>query len=137
MNYGLESSHSYLSFFFFFFPLFLIFFRPVRNPPHWQLTCHTFHFILILWKNRRFTACLGALPEPLESILVEQNWFCASFTLFGLKGWKSIIVSRIDSVRSENFLLSIIITFRGTTKHKSLYLKINSNQINFNKINSI
>ena len=57
--------------------------------------------------------------------------------MFGLSRPKSIFISRIDYGRSENILLSIRITFKKTTKHKSLYLKINFNQINSNKINSI
>ena len=54
--------------------------------------------------------------------------------MFGFKKSKSILVSRIDSERSEYFLRSVRITFRGTTKHKSLYLKINSNKINSIKV---
>ena len=48
--------------------------------------------------------------------------------MFGYPLLESILISRINSERSENFLLSIRITFKGTTKHKLLYLKINSNQ---------
>ena len=50
---------------------------------------------------------------------------------------KSIQASRIDFGRSENFLLSVRIIFKGITKYKSLYLKINSNKINLFRINSI
>ena len=39
---------------------------------------------------------------------------------------ESILASRIDSEKSEIFLLSIGITFREINKHKSLYFKINS-----------
>ena len=57
--------------------------------------------------------------------------------MFDLIKLKSILISRINFGRSEIFLFYIRITFRRTTKYKSLYLKINSNQINSNKINSI
>ena len=77
-----------------------------------------------------YIACLEKLSAPLESILNRQNWFWSNFGLFGYICLESILVFRIDSRRSENFLLSIRITFRGTTEHKSLYLKINSIQIN-------
>ena len=50
---------------------------------------------------------------------------------------KSIQASRIDFGRSENFLLSVRIIFKGITKYKSFYLKINSNKINLFRINSI
>ena len=53
--------------------------------------------------------------------------------MFGFILPESILASRIDSRRSENFLLFVRITFRGTAKHKSLYLKINYNQINSTK----
>ena len=39
---------------------------------------------------------------------------------------KSILASRIDFEISEKILLYVRITFKGTTKYKSLYLKINS-----------
>ena len=42
-----------------------------------------------------------------------------------------ILISRINFGRSKNFLLFIRITFREIIKYKLLYLKINSNQINF------
>ena len=66
-----------------------------------------------------------------------QNRLCRVFVLFDYSLSESIIVSRINSGRSKKILLSVRITFKRTTKHKSLYLKINYNQINFNKINSI
>ena len=68
--------------------------------------------------------------EALESIVVFQQhiWL---YTL------KINFASRIDFGRSEKFLLSVRITFRKTTKYKSLYLKINFNKINSNKTNSI
>ena len=59
------------------------------------------------------------------------------FYIFSFRKSKSIITFKINFRKSENFLLSVKITFRGTNKHKSFYFKINSNQINFNKINSI
>ena len=63
--------------------------------------------------------------------------YCAFLSiLFGYSSSKSVLASRIDSRRSKNFLLSVKITFREITKHKSLHLKINCKQINFNKINS-
>ena len=65
-----------------------------------------------------------------KSILIK-------FCVFDFSCSESIFISRIDSRISENFLLYIRITFRGTTKYESLYLKINSNQINSNKINFI
>ena len=46
--------------------------------------------------------------------------------MFGYLLSESILISRIDSGRSENFLLSVKITFKKTTKYKLLYLKINS-----------
>ena len=46
--------------------------------------------------------------------------------MFGYLLSESILISRIDSGRSEIFLLSVKITFRWTTKHKLLYFKINS-----------
>ena len=42
---------------------------------------------------------------------------------------ESILEARIDYEKSENFLLFARITFKGTTKYKSLYLRINSNKI--------
>ena len=42
--------------------------------------------------------------------------------MFGCILSKSILTSRIDFGRSENFLLFVKITFKGITKHKSLYL---------------
>ena len=65
-----------------------------------------------------------------ESILII-------FELFGYIPLKSILISKIDFKRSENFLLSVRITFREIIKYKSFYLKINSNHINSNKINFI
>ena len=62
-------------------------------------------------------ACLGARLPPPE-------------LMFGYSLSESILTSRIDSGRSENLFLFVRITFKKTTKHKSLYLKINSNQIN-------
>ena len=53
--------------------------------------------------------------------------------LFGFKLLESIFISKIEFERSEIFLLFVRITFREIIKYKSLYLKINSNQINFTK----
>ena len=53
--------------------------------------------------------------------------------MFGCMLPESILASGIDSGRNENFLFFIRITFRGITKHKSLYLKINSNKISSTK----
>ena len=61
-----------------------------------------------------------------KSILLSRNQFLQFFELFGCIPLKSILAFRIDSGISEIFLLSVKITFRGTTKHKSFYLKINS-----------
>ena len=49
--------------------------------------------------------------------------------LFNFYCLKSIIASRINSGRSENFLLYIKIIFRGTIKYKSLYFKINFTKV--------
>ena len=43
--------------------------------------------------------------------------------MFDLVRSKLILVSKINSVRNENFLLYVRITFKGTTKHESLILK--------------
>ena len=51
--------------------------------------------------------------------------------LFGYPLSKLILVSGIDSEISEKILHSVRITFKKITKYKSLYLKINFNQINF------
>ena len=50
---------------------------------------------------------------------------------------KSIVTSKIDFGRIKNLLFYVRITFRKTTKHKSLYFKINYNKINSDRINSI
>ena len=45
---------------------------------------------------------------------------------------KSIFIFRINFKKSEIFLFYIKTIFRKIIKHKLLYLKINSNQINCN-----
>ena len=49
--------------------------------------------------------------------------------MFGYPLLKSILDIKIDSERSEIFLFYIKITFKNTTKYKSLYLKINSTKV--------
>ena len=88
----------------------------------WQVT-----HITEVWQVR---VCLGAHSRPPESIMGFLINICYLFL-------GSILAFRIDSEKSKNFLLSVRIIFRGTIKHKLLYLKINSIQINSNKINYI
>ena len=47
--------------------------------------------------------------------------------MFDFKKSKLILISRINFDKSKNFLLSVKITFKKTTKYKSLYLKIKFN----------
>ena len=49
--------------------------------------------------------------------------------MFDLSKSKLILVATINSEKSENFLLFIRIIFKETTKHKSLYLKINFTKV--------
>ena len=91
---------------------------------HSHLTCIKLFYIIFLGNKIRqhffygLIACLEILSAALKSILNGQNRFWSNFELFGYICLESILVSRIDSGRSENFLLYVRITFRGTTKHK-------------------
>ena len=48
--------------------------------------------------------------------------------MFSYSLLKSILTSRIDFGINEKNLLYVIIIFKGTTKYKLLYLKINFNE---------
>ena len=83
-------------------------------------------------KPLRLTACLVVRCNLAKSILRGENRLYFWSILFGCLSPKSILIFRINFKRSENFLLYIKIAFRKTTKHKSLYLKINYTKIESN-----
>ena len=72
----------------------------------------------------------------IKIVFGNQNRFWPIFVMFGCIFLESILASKINFGRSEIFLLFVSITFRGTTKYKLFYLKINSNKLILFRINS-
>ena len=77
----------------------------------------------------QISMCLGARLGSLELIMEPRIDFRGFFMMFDYSFLESILVFRNEFGRSEKFLFSVRITFKKTTKHKSLYLKINSDKI--------
>ena len=70
--------------------------------------------------------------------MASQNRFCPIFVLFDYILPKLILASRIDYVRSENFLLCVRIIFRGINyfTSKSIMIKSISIKLILSIINS-